>query len=86
MDWTVVALILGTLVMVSVVIMSVLASLVEHRKNKLALGHEDALRQLVNRYEQLATSTLDAQTRTAADVSELRSRTASIEQILRTVE
>jgi hypothetical protein len=40
----------------------------------------------VSRYEQLAETTLDAQQRVAADVSELRSRTTSIEQILRTVE
>ena len=86
MDWTLVALILGILMLASVLLMSVLASLVEHRKNKLALGQEDALRQLVSRYEQLATGTLDAQTRTAADVSELRARTASIEQILRSVD
>jgi hypothetical protein len=44
--------------------------------------HDDGLR----RYEHLAENTLDAQQRVAADVSELRSRTASIEQILRTVE
>jgi hypothetical protein len=55
-------------------------------KTKRKLGQEDSLRELVNRYEQLASATMDAQQRTAADVSELRSRAASIEQILRTVE
>ena len=40
----------------------------------------------MQRYEQLAANTLDAQQRFAADVSELRSRTSSIEQLLRTVE
>lgn len=49
-------------------------------------GQEDNLRQLVRRYEQLAENTLDAQRRVAVDASELRSRTTSIEQILRTVE
>jgi hypothetical protein len=44
------------------------------------------MRQLVRRYEQLAENSLDAQQRIAADLSELRSRTSSIEQILRTVE
>jgi hypothetical protein len=44
------------------------------------------MRQLVRRYEQLAENSLDAQQRVAADVAELRSRAASIEQILRTVE
>jgi hypothetical protein len=40
----------------------------------------------VSRYEQLAENTMDAQPRVAAGTSELRSRTASIEQILRTAE
>ena len=56
------------------------------RKAKIAAAQEDELRQLVRRYEHFAENTLDAQQRVAADVSELRSRTASIEQILRTVE
>jgi hypothetical protein len=47
---------------------------------------EDDLRQLVGRYEKLAENSLDAQQRVAADVSELRTRAAAIEQILRTVE
>jgi flagellar basal body-associated protein FliL len=63
-----------------------LAAFVEMRKTKLQTGQEEAMRQLVGRYEQLAANTLDAQQRTAADVAELRARTASIEQILRTVE
>ena len=58
----------------------------ELRKTKIVAGQEDDLRQLVRRYEHLAENALDAQQRVAADVSELRSRTASIEQILRTVE
>jgi Tfp pilus assembly protein PilO len=62
------------------------ASWLEYRKTKIASGQEDSMRQLVSRYEQLAETTLDAQQRVAADVSELRTRTASIEQILRTVE
>jgi hypothetical protein len=56
------------------------------RKAEITAGREDELRQLVDRYEQLAETTLDAQQRVAADVSELRSRTTSIEQILRSVE
>ena len=56
------------------------------QKAEITAGREDELRQLVDRYEQLAATTLDAQQRVAADVSELRSRTTSIEQILRTVE
>ena len=44
------------------------------------------MRQLVRRYEHLAENSLDTQQRVATDVAELRSRTASIEQILRTVE
>ena len=56
------------------------------RKAEITAGREEELRQLITRYEQLAETTLDAQQRVAADVSELRSRTTSIEQILRTVE
>ena len=59
---------------------------VQLRKTKITASQEDDLRQLIRRYEHLAENTLDAQQRVAADVSELRSRTASIEQLLRTVE
>ena len=62
------------------------AAFVTLRRTKIKAGQEDDLRQLVRRYEHLAENTLDAQQRVAADLSELRSRTASIEQILRTVE
>jgi anti-sigma-K factor RskA len=62
------------------------ATVLESRKMKIAAQQDADLRQLVSRYEQLAEKTLDAQQRSAADVSELRSRTASIEQILRTVD
>ena len=63
-----------------------MATYLDMRKMKVTAQQEDDLRQLVRRYEQLAENSLDAQQRAAADVSELRSRTASIEQILRTVE
>ena len=56
------------------------------RKAEITAGREEEMRQLIARYEQLAETTLDAQQRVAADVSELRSRTSSIEQILRSVE
>ena len=58
----------------------------ELRKTRVAAGQQDDLRQIVRRYEHFAENALDAQQRLAADVSELRSRTASIEQILRTVD
>jgi hypothetical protein len=64
----------------------VIASVVESRKLKLGASRAEDLRQLVHRFEQLAENTLDAQQRVATDLAELRSRTASIEQILRTVE
>jgi hypothetical protein len=56
------------------------------QKAQITADREQEMRQLITRYEQLAETTLDAQQRVAADVSELRSRTSSIEQILRTVE
>jgi hypothetical protein len=77
---------LGILLAVVVLIGIAVASFVDLRKARIVAGQDDELRQLVRRYEHLAETTLDAQQRVAADVSELRSRTSSIEQILRTVE
>jgi hypothetical protein len=77
---------LGVLFLLTFLIVAFIAGSNERRKLRITAAQDDALRQLVRRYEQLAETTLDAQQRVAADVSELRSRTASIEQILRTVE
>ena len=84
--WPEAIIFLGMLFAVVILIMVGLAAFIEMRKTKLVSKQEDDLRQVVKRYEQLAETTLDAQQRVAADVSELRSRTSSIEQILRTVE
>jgi hypothetical protein len=84
--WPDAAAFLGILLAVTVLIGGAMAAFVELRKTRLVAGQQEDLRQLVRRYEHLAESTLDAQQRAAADVSELRSRTTSIEQILRTVE
>jgi hypothetical protein len=84
--WPDAAAFLGSLLAVTVLVGGAMAAFVELRKTKLVAGQEDDLRQLVRRYEHLAENTLDARQRVAADVSELRSRTTSIEQILRTVE
>jgi hypothetical protein len=62
------------------------AGFVQLRTTKLRAGQEDDLRQLIRRYEHLAETSLDAQQRAASDLSDMRARTASIEQILRTVE
>lgn len=76
----------GVLIMATILIGGAMAAFLDIRKTKLEAAQRDDLRQLVHRYEQLAENTLDAQQRTATDVAELRSRTASIEKILRTVE
>ncbi len=76
----------GILVFTMFILGGAAATWLEVRKSRVVTGQEDALRQLISRYEQLAEKTLDAEQRVAADVSELRTRTASIEQILRTVE
>ena len=77
---------LGVLTLVVLLLLALITGTQEYRKAKLRAADADELRQLVQRYEQLATNTLDAQQRTAADVSELRSRASAIEQILRSVE
>jgi uncharacterized protein Yka (UPF0111/DUF47 family) len=87
-DWTwpEVILILGLIFLAFAIVGGSAATWLEFRKTKLATEQDEQLRQLVSRYEQLAEKTMDAQQRVATDVSELRSRTSSIEQILRTVE
>jgi hypothetical protein len=84
--WPQAAIFFGIVILVISVLAATIGSWVELRKTRIVAAQEDDLRQLVHRYEQLAESTMDAQQRVAADVSELRSRTSSIEQILRTVE
>ena len=85
-DWPDAVAVLGILLALTVLIGGAMAAFVELRKTKIVAGHQDDLRQLVRRYEHFAENALDTQQRVAADVAELRSRTASIEQILRTVE
>ena len=77
---------LGLVVMITLLAVAGMAAFVEVRKAKLRSGQEESLRQLVQRYERLAETTLDAQQRAAADLAELRSRTTSIEKILSTVQ
>ncbi|MGW0810464.1 hypothetical protein [Nonomuraea sp. NPDC002799] len=86
MSWPEVIFYLGVLIIVGFLIALFTVGVFETRKAKLDAGQADDLRRLVQRFEQLAENTLDAQQRVAADLAELRSRTASIEQILRTVE
>ena len=85
-SWPEAIIFLGVVVLAIVIVGGAMAAWVDLRKTKMTANQEDDLRQLVHRYEQLAETTMDAQQRVAADVSELRSRTASIEQILRTVD
>jgi hypothetical protein len=85
-SWPEAIIFIGMLIGFVFLIGAGMATFIQLRKTKILAGQEDNLRQLVRRYEQLAENTLDAQQRVAADVSELRSRTASIEKILRTVE
>ena len=84
--WPQVILILGLGLLAFMIFIGVLSTVVDYSKAKVGTNQVDDLRKLVARYEQLAEKTLDAQQRTAADVAELRSRAASIEQILRTVD
>ncbi|MFI6511321.1 hypothetical protein ACIBCT_27245 [Streptosporangium sp. NPDC050855] len=84
--WPGTVLVLGVSLLVTILLIAVVASVHEFRKTRVTAAGQEELRRLVSRYEHLAETTLDAQQRVAADMSELRSRTASIEQILRTVE
>jgi hypothetical protein len=84
--WPEAAAFIGILLAGIVLIGGAMAAFLDLRKARIVADQETQLRQLVDRYEHLAENTLDAQQRVAADLAELRSRTASVEQILRSVE
>jgi hypothetical protein len=86
MTWPETGAFIGLLVFVMFILGMIAATWMEYRKTKIAAAQEESMRQLVSRYEQLAEKTLDAQQRAATDLSELRSRTTAIEQVLRSVE
>jgi ABC-type phosphate transport system auxiliary subunit len=77
---------LGLVALIIFILGASAATWLEVRKTKVETGQAENVRLLISRYEQLAEKSLDAQQRIAADVSELHTRTASIEQILRTVD
>jgi hypothetical protein len=86
MTWTETSIIIAAMVLAVFLITITLAAFSENKKQRMKVGREEDLRQLVRRYEQLAETTMDAQQRVATDLAELRNRTTAIEQILRTVE
>src|SRR5205823_417707 len=86
MTWPETGAFIGLLVFVMFLLGAGAGTWLEYRKTKIAASQDESLRQVVSRYEQLAEKSLDAQQRAAADISELRSRTSAIEQILRSVE
>ena len=78
---------LGFFLPASIVLIAIGAFVfVQLRKASIAAGQQDDLRRLIQRYEQLAEGVLDVQQRVATDVADVRARTASVENILRTVE
>jgi hypothetical protein len=84
--WPEITAFLGLLLAVLFLFGFSMASWLEYRKLKVTGQQQEDLRQLVSRYEKLAENSMDAQQRIATDVAELRTRTAAIESILRTVE
>jgi hypothetical protein len=84
--WPEVVLVLGLLLLAFLVFGTIYAGLVELRKTRTAARQDESLRQLVQRFEQLAATTLDTQQRIATELAELRTRTTAIERILRSVE
>jgi hypothetical protein len=86
MTWPSAVFAVGVLFLTLVFVMFLINSFLESRKSKLDAERADGLRQLVRRYEQLSENTLDVQQRTAADLADLRTRTASVEHLLRTVD
>ncbi|MDQ1288078.1 MAG: hypothetical protein QG622_1643 [Actinomycetota bacterium] len=85
-SWQETTLILGFLVVVLLCVVTLALSWLLFRRTKLEAGQASELRQLLDRFEQLAEDSLDLQKRTTADLTELKTRTDAIERILRTVE
>lgn len=84
--WSQTILILGLAALGLTLLFGIMAGFIEMRKTKVMSKQDADLRQLVSRFEKMAENSLDVQQRVAADLSELRSRTVAIEQILRTVD
>ena len=76
----------GFLALVTVLVVVLVRAVADYRKAKMIAGNEQQYRTLVQRYEQLAETTLDAQQRACTELVELRTRVAGVEQVLRTVE
>ncbi|MFF4620073.1 hypothetical protein [Nonomuraea jabiensis] len=85
-SWPAAIFSLGVLIVAGFLIALFAVAMFGMRKAKIDAQQADDLRQLVRRFEELAENTVDAQQRMAADLAELRARTTSIEQVLRTVE
>ena len=85
-SWPEAFIFVGMLVAGVLLLSGLVAAYLQLRKQRVATAQTEELRQLVRRYEQLAEGSLDAQQRIAADLAELRARTAGVEQILRSVE
>jgi hypothetical protein len=77
---------LSTMIIATVIVLFLLKTYADYRKAKLTSDQDEKVRQLVNRYEQLAESTLDAQQRVATELTEVRGRVTNVEQFLRTVD
>jgi hypothetical protein len=84
--WPGAILALGALALFVFLLIALLSMAQDIWKTRNRRASQEELERLVKRYEQLASNTLDTQQRFANDVSELRARTSSIEQILRSVE
>lgn len=85
-DWPGVVLNLGRTAIGFMLVIGVIEWFQGNKRIQVEAANQAETRQLIERYEQLAEKTMDAQQRTAADVAELRTRTQAVEQILRSVE
>lgn len=86
LSWPLTAIILTAILVCFMLIAGVMDGRQKRRVAKLTAGQEGELRELVQRYEQLAESIVTAQQQLAAEVSEVRARAATIELILRSVD
>ena len=85
-SWPEAAIFITMLLVGAMLLAGGVSAFLDMRRVRMKAGQDEEVRQLVGRYEHLASSTHDAQQRTATDIAELRTRVTSIEQILRSVD
>lgn len=77
---------LGFFILGTIILVVVIKQFGESRRAKMLVAREEAYRQLAERYDALQAEAVTHQRQTLDELRALAARTASIEQLLRTVD